>query len=253
MTAASGYSSRFLAWAYAAASPLYDLVVWWGFLPLGGERRCRRRFVGWLALEPGMRVASLCCGTGSMERAILAEVPEVEVTGVDLGPGQLARARRLGRELRLDYVRADATATGLAGGVFDRVLIALALHEMTRATRLAVLREARRLCAPNGQVVAIEHGRPASRRARRLRALWWFFWIPGNPELPTSRDLQACGLDREMAECGLHVRRHEVTRPDWIEAFVANPRSAAGSEPRRTSSPDEAPSGPPGSPASITW
>jgi ubiquinone/menaquinone biosynthesis C-methylase UbiE len=223
MASPGGYSSRFLSWAYAAASPLYDLIVWWGFLPLGGERAVRRSFVRWLRLAPGMRVVSLCCGTGSMERAIRAEAPEIEITGVDLGTGQLARARRIGSDRRLRYVRADATSTGLETGVFDRVLIALALHEMTRATRLAVLREARRLCAAGGRVVAIEHGRPATRRARLLRALWWFFWIPGNPEVPTSRDLRARGLDREMSECGLVVERHETTRPDWIEAFVAAP------------------------------
>ena len=222
MATTAGYSSGFLAWAYAVASPFYDLIVWWGFLPLGGERRCRRMFVRWLALQPRMRVVSLCCGTGTMERAILAESPEVEITGVDLGTGQLARARRLGSDPRLSYIQADATATGLETGAYDRVLISLALHEMTRPIRLAVLREARRLCSANGRVVAIEHGRPATRRARLLRALWWFFWIPGNPEVPTSRDLRARGLDREMTECDLDVERHETTIPDWIEAFIAS-------------------------------
>ena len=227
MANSSGYSSRFLAWAYAAASPLYDLIVWWGFLPLGGEGKCRRMFVRWLHLEPGMRVASLCCGTGTMERAILTEAPEVEVVGVDLGTGQLARARKTSPNPRLRYLHADATATGLESGAHDRVLISLALHEMTRPTRLAVLREARRLCAPDGSVLAIEHGRPATRGSRLLRALWWFFWIPGNPEVPTSRDLRARGLDREMAECGLHVTAHEVATPDWIEAFRASTTRAS--------------------------
>jgi len=224
--AAGGYSSRFLAWAYAVASPLYDLIVWWGFLPLGGERRCRRTFVRWLRPEPGMRIVSLCCGTGTMERAILSEVPRVTITGVDLGTGQLARARRMTSDPRLCYLQADATATGLESGAYDRVLISLALHEMTRPIRLAVLREAHRLCAADGRVVAIEHGRPATRRARLLRALWWFFWIPGNPEVATSRDLRARGLDREMAECGLEPRRHEATNPDWIEGIVAAPIAA---------------------------
>ena len=223
MTCPSGYSSRLLEWSYAFASPLYDLIVWWGFLPLGGERRCRSLFVSWLGLEPDMRVVSLCCGTGTMERAILAEATQVELTGVDLGEGQLARARRLSSDPRLIYRRADATRTGLPAGAYDRVLICLALHEMTRPTRLAVLREARRLCEPQGRVVAIEHGRPATRRARLLRALWWFFWIPGNPEVPTSRDLRARGLENEMAECGMELAWHGVTRPDWIEGFLAAP------------------------------
>ena len=103
------------------------------------------------------------------------------------------------------------------------VLIALALHEMPRSIRLAVLREARRLCAPEGRVLAIEHGRPVTRGSRLLRGLWWFFWIPGNPEVPTSRDLQEHGLDNEMRECSLKVIEHHTTQPDWIEAFSAMP------------------------------
>jgi SAM-dependent methyltransferase len=225
---ATGYSSRFLSLAYAWASPLYDLVVWWGFVPLGGELACRRAFSRWLDLGPGLRVASLCCGTGSMERAMLAEQKDLSITGVDLGRGQLARARRKNPGARVTYLLKDATRTELPGESFDRVLIGLALHEMPRSTRLAVLREARRLCAPEGRVLAIEHGRPAMRSSRLLRALWWFFWIPGNPEVPTSRDLQEHGLDTEMSECGLEVLERHATRPDWIEAFSATP----GREPR---------------------
>ncbi|MAE97310.1 MAG: hypothetical protein CL910_21880 [Deltaproteobacteria bacterium] len=223
---ATGYASPFLSAAYAAASPLYDLIVWWGFLPLGGERACRRDFARWLELEPGFRVASLCCGTGSMETAMLAEEPALSIRGVDLGSGQIARARRKNPGPEITYTLGNACRTELRSGSFDRVLIALALHEMPRPTRLAVLCEARRLCAPEGRVLAIEHGRPATRASRLLRALWWFFWIPGNPELRTSRDLQESGLDAEMTQCGLTVLERHVTRPDWIEAFLAVPGSA---------------------------
>ena len=225
-TGETGYGSRFLSLAYAWASPLYDLVVWWGFIPLGGEAACRREFVRWLDLGRGLRVASLCCGTGSMERAMLAEERELSITGVDLGKGQLARARNRSRGSGVTYILGNATRTGLPSESFDRVLIGLALHEMPRSTRLAVLREARRLCAPEGRVLAIEHGRPGTRASRLLRALWWFFWIPGNPEVPTSRDLQEHGLDTEMRESGLAVLERYTTQPDWIEAFLATPTLA---------------------------
>jgi ubiquinone/menaquinone biosynthesis C-methylase UbiE len=225
--ASTGYASRFLALAYAVASPLYDLIVWWGFIPLGGERACRREFARWLDLQAGFRVASLCCGTGSMERAMLEEAPALAITGVDLGRGQIARARRKLRDADVTYLLGDATRTGLPDGGYDRVLIGLALHEMPRSTRLAVLREARRLCAPEGRVLAIEHGRPQGRASQLLRSLWWFFWIPGNPEVATSRDLQARGLDDEMRECGLEVVARRATRPDWIEAFLAAPKALA--------------------------
>jgi hypothetical protein len=96
---------------------------------------------------------------------------------------------------------------------------------MPHSSRLAVLREARRLCAREGRVLAVEHGRPSSRASRLLRALWWFFWIPGNPEVPTSRDLQQRGLENEMRDCGLTVIERHTTQPDWIEAFLASPSS----------------------------
>ena len=56
---ASGYVSRLEEIWYGQASPLYDWMTWWCFLPLGGERRCRREFVRWLDLHPGQRVLSL--------------------------------------------------------------------------------------------------------------------------------------------------------------------------------------------------
>ncbi|MFQ5416204.1 MAG: class I SAM-dependent methyltransferase [Myxococcota bacterium] len=223
----AGYSSRFLELAYALASPLYDLVVWWGFLPLGGERACRREFVRWLDLRPGMGVVSLCCGTGSMEQAMLEAERELSITGIDLGRGQVARARKKNRGTEVTYLLRDARRTELPSGHFDRVLIGLALHEMPRSPRLAVLCEARRLCSPEGRVLAIEHGRPMTGVSRLLRALWWFFWIPGNPEVPTSRDLQKHGLDNEMSECGLMVLERHTTHPDWVEAFLATPRTRA--------------------------
>ena len=157
---------------------------------------------------------------------MLIEQPELSITGVDLGHGQIARARRKNRSLQVTYILGDAARTGLPSESFDRVLIGLALHEMSRSVRLAVLREAYRLCSPEGRVVAIEHGRPVTHASRLFRGLWWFFWIPGNPEVPTSRDLQEHGLDNEMRECSLTVIERHTTRPDWIEAFSAVPSAS---------------------------
>jgi ubiquinone/menaquinone biosynthesis C-methylase UbiE len=166
-----------------------------------------------------------------MERAMLAEEPSLSITGVDLGSGQIARARKKNPEARVTYVLGDAARTEMPDGSFDRVLIGLALHEMPRSTRLAVLREARRLCARGGHVLAIEHGRPLNRASRFVRGLWWFFWIPGNPEVPTSRDA-------EMRECGLGVIERHTTRPDWIEALLSTPNAQAAPPPPKLSPPE---------------
>jgi len=230
MPPASAYSNRFLTLAYRRAGRLYDLLVWWAFLPLGGERACRLEFARWLDVRPGHRVASLCCGTGSMEPALLAEQRELSITGVDLGEGQIRRARQKNQLAGVSYLLGDARRTGLAAGEFDRVLIVLALHEMNRPDRLSVLGEARRLCTATGRVLAIEHARPSRRASRLLQSLWWFLWVPGNPETKTSRDLQRHGLAREMAECGLTVLERHTTHPDWIEACLAAPRDPSSGD-----------------------
>lgn len=224
----AGYESRLYHLVYTIATPLYDLIAWWGFLPLGGERACRREFVRWLHLQREFRVASLCCGTGSMELAMFVDTPAISVTGVDLGRGQIARARGKLQHRAITLLVGDASRTGLPAASFDRVLIAFALHEMRRPSRLAVLREAKRLCTPSGQVLAVEHARPATRLSRLSRALWCFFWVPFNPEVKTSNDLQRHGLDNEMRKCGLEVVERHTTRPDWVEGILARPAVRLG-------------------------
>ena len=219
----SGYASRLYEVAYGFRSPLYDLIVWWGMLPLGGVAACRREFARWCRPEPGQRLASLCCGTGSSERALLERVPSLRITGIDLGAGQLATARRKTSPENVDYRLENASATTLPSAEFDRVVIILALHEMPRDLRLAVLREARRLCNPEGLVVAIEHGRPRRRASQFLQAVWWLFWLPGNPEAVTSKDLQRHGLASEMREAGMRVVDRHATRPDWVQGVIARP------------------------------
>lgn len=220
---ASGYASRLYERIYGLSYPLYDLIVGWGLLPLGGDAAFRRQVVSWLDLEDGQRVASLCCGTGTTERAILERYPDIELTGIDLGTGQLARARRKDPAGRVDYRLGDASDTGLPAGSFDRVAIVMALHEMPQWLRLAVLGEARRLCRPGGRVVAVEHGDPSHFGYRLLQHLWWFYWVPGNPEVGTCRDLNRSGLDREMEQVGFEVVARHASRMEWVVGFSARP------------------------------
>ena len=86
---ASGYVTRAEEIWYGISGPFYDAMTC--FLPLGGEHSCRREFVEWFGIEPGHNVLSLCCGTGTTERAIFSAVPSAHVTAIDLGPGRSPR------------------------------------------------------------------------------------------------------------------------------------------------------------------
>jgi len=73
---------------------LYDRVVMLSFVPFGGEKRFRRRFVSMAGLKATDRVLDICCGTGSTTAIIAPEVDQGHVTGVDLSPDMLAEAEK---------------------------------------------------------------------------------------------------------------------------------------------------------------
>lgn len=219
----SGYVSRSQELWYGVSSPFYDAMTMWCFLPLGGERRCREWIVDSVDPQPGQNVLSLCCGTGTTDRALLQRVPSLQLTGVDAGAGQVATAQRKNKDGSIRYVVGDASSTGLPGSTFNRVLISLALHEMPRKLRLAVLREARRVCTRDGTVIAVEHATMAPGSSKLMRDLWWLTLLPGNPERLTTKDLQRRGLENEMHEAGLEVLDHRFTTPSWIEAVIGRP------------------------------
>jgi len=77
-----------------------------------------------LELAPGMRVLDAGCGTGALADKVARACPEVELLGVDLSPGMLARARaRRAWPAAFAFTLADIEAT-LAGERrgFDRVV-----------------------------------------------------------------------------------------------------------------------------------
>jgi len=219
----SGYVSQLEEVWYGISGPFYDIMTWWCFLPLGGENACRKKFIDWFAVEPGHHVLSLCCGTGSTERALIRSIPSAKVTAIDLGSGQITTAKWKDRTGLVDYQVGDVCDTGFEPKSFDRVLITLALHEMPRQLRMSILREAARVCRPSGRVIAIEHAPLSNWLQGFVRLLWWFGWVPGNPESSTTKDLQQRGLANEMKQAGLRVIKRNTTRPEWIEGIIAKP------------------------------
>jgi ubiquinone/menaquinone biosynthesis C-methylase UbiE len=177
----------------------------------------------WLEPSDGQRILSLCCGTGAPDRAILEQAPHARIVGVDLGRGQLARARRKDPTGRIDYRHGNAADTGLESESFDRVLIVGALHEMPRALRHAVLTEARRVCRRDGRVLAVEPCQTRTRWSAFLRSACLFLWVPGNPEAASTHDLIAHGLERELRDAGFEVLARHVTPLDWFEGLLARP------------------------------
>jgi demethylmenaquinone methyltransferase/2-methoxy-6-polyprenyl-1,4-benzoquinol methylase len=187
----------------------YDFVTGWCFLPLGGEAKVRRTLVDVIGIRQGDRVLDVCCGTGGTTALIAARVGETSpVIAIDLSKGQIRVAKKKHPLPNVEFRVMDASNTSFDSGCFDKVVISHALHEMPRGMRLEVLKEARRIIRDGGIVAALEMDTPQSPLRRLLIGLWWFYWLPFNPETATRRDMLKHGLLEELRQAGLsHVSR----------------------------------------------
>jgi 2-polyprenyl-3-methyl-5-hydroxy-6-metoxy-1,4-benzoquinol methylase len=100
------------------------------------------------------RVADVACGTGWSSIAIARHFPGVEVDGIDIDEGSIARAKshaaEAGVDGRVSFLSADA-ANAAGEGRYDLVTIFEALHDMARPAE--VLATTKRLLAPGGAVL----------------------------------------------------------------------------------------------------
>lgn len=129
---------------------------------LGGARR---RLFG----QAAGRVLDVACGTGVNVPYL---PPGVRVVGVDLSPAMAARARSRLADLDVDgEVRVgDAADLPFPDGHFDTVLSSLST--CTFPDPIAVLREMDRVCAADGRLLLLEHGRSSVGPIARVQD-WW--------------------------------------------------------------------------------
>jgi ubiquinone/menaquinone biosynthesis C-methylase UbiE len=177
------YSSRLLPW-------LLDIVMRRDmFLPY------RRRALA------GARGRVLEIGIGSGVNLSLYTDQAREVVGLDPSEPLLARARRAApRSLRIALIQGSAEELPFRSGLFDSVVSTWTLCSIPDVAR--ALEEVRRVLAPDGRLIFVEHGRtPEARLARwqhRLTPLW-------------KRVAGGCHLDRDPADllsrAGFHMER----------------------------------------------
>jgi ubiquinone/menaquinone biosynthesis C-methylase UbiE len=92
--------------------------------------------------EPPATVLDLGTGTGRVARLVAEVWPQAKVVGVDLSPGMIAEARRLGGDVHYDV--ADATSLPFDDGAFELV---------TLSNMIPFFDELARVTAPGGSVI----------------------------------------------------------------------------------------------------
>lgn len=119
-------------------------------------RFARQRLRNVFSLLPaldGLRVIDLGSGMGTF--AIEAARQGARATGIDLAPAALIAARRVASAegAPATFVRADAAALPVRDGTADAVIAADLTEHLDDVTLGRVLREARRVLKPGGQLV----------------------------------------------------------------------------------------------------
>ena len=121
----------------------------------------------WLTERATGRVLEVAVGTGL---TFPHYPPDVDLTGLELSPEMLSRARDRAADLGLtvDLREGDAQEVPFADGSFDSVVCALALCSIPDAAR--AVREMHRVLVPGGRLLLLDH---VGSTVPPLRAAQW--------------------------------------------------------------------------------
>jgi phosphatidylethanolamine/phosphatidyl-N-methylethanolamine N-methyltransferase len=134
---------------YSEFAPLYDKVF--------GKIFYNRleRVIEDLNIPPGAKVLEVGAGTGT---SFPAYPNHCEITGIDLAPDMLARARKKIEEnswSHLQVMEMNALALEFPDNTFDYVM---AFHVVTVVPDpVRMIAEAQRVCKPGGKIVIVNH------------------------------------------------------------------------------------------------
>ena len=163
------------------------------------------------------QVLDVACGTG-INFPYLAD--GVDLVGIDLSPAMLASARDRTRNLGVDadLRRADAADLPFEDDAFDAVISSLST--CTFPDPVAVLREMNRVCARDGRILLLEHGRSSVGPIARFQD-WW---------APRHFETHGCRWNQEpvdvVAEAGLELVSVRRGALGVLTSMVVRPSAA---------------------------
>ena len=148
-----------IAWAYG----LLDVIYFNNY-----ARSPRRAVLD--AINSEDTVLDMCTGTGVNALKIAENLPHARVIGVDLSHGMLKIARENAKKEDIENVKfyqMDATDMKFKDRCFDKVSIALVLHETDEELAGKLILEAKRVLKDDGEIIITEW-EPSKQWCRRV-------------------------------------------------------------------------------------
>jgi len=160
-------------------APVYDRLN--HLFSFGRDFSWRRRLADAVDEDEELRVIDLATGTGDVLISLLDRNPNIaEAVGLDISENMLALCRsKITRHKltgRVSLVRADATASGLAGETFDVVTMGFGIRNTPDAFK--TLTEIHRLLKQGGTTLILEFSMPSNRILRNCYLFYLRFFVP---------------------------------------------------------------------------
>lgn len=192
---------------YARIARLYDLLD----LPFERGRYAPMRPLLWQGLHGRLLDAGV--GTG---RNLPFYPPGAQVTGIDLSPAMLARARKRRDDLGVtaDLREMNILALDFPDGHFDAAVSTFVFCVLDHDQQLPALRELKRVVKPDGEIRILHYSYSAEPRRRFVQRLWapWVRWAYG-----ASFD---CETEQYVEPAGLIIAREIHLFADVIKLLV---------------------------------
>jgi ubiquinone/menaquinone biosynthesis C-methylase UbiE len=191
---------------YEKQAPRYDrsIAFWEKVLFRDGRQ--------WVCSRAQGEVLEAAIGTG---RNLTFYPAGVRLTGIDLSPAMLERARERAGELgmEVDLREGDAQDLPFPGGSFDTVVCTLSLCNVPDDRRAVA--EMKRVLRPGGRLLLLDHIRAASGLGRAVQKALEFVWVRLEGEHLLRRP-----LEHARAE-GLRIEEQERYKRGIVERVLA--------------------------------
>jgi ubiquinone/menaquinone biosynthesis C-methylase UbiE len=159
------------------------------------------------SIQGNERILDIACGTGELERLLLARWPDLQIFGTDISTEMLRRAAGKDENRKASFVRAAASHLPFPDQSFDYAICANSFHYFH--SPLKALQEVHRVLRPHGTFVFIDWC--DNYLSCKLCGMWLRLTDPAFFRTYTVHASQAM-----LEKSGFEVMRKDHFRVGWI-------------------------------------